>query len=98
MLSIDDVPRALAARDTRGLIKFVADGATRKLLGTHILAPEGANSIQTAALAIRRSLTTDDLPWMIFPSDDRRRPQARGTDIRQRREEIVLLRRVTMMD
>ena len=47
-LSLDNVPRALAARDTRGLIKPVAERATRKLIGAHILAPEGADSIQTA--------------------------------------------------
>lgn len=67
VLSLDNVPRALAARDTRGLIKLVADGATRKLLGAHILAPEGADSIQTAALAIRCGLTVDDLSETIFP-------------------------------
>ncbi len=67
VLSLDNVPRALAARDTRGLIKLVADGDTRKLLGAHILAPEGADSIQTAAMAIRCGLTIDDLAEMIFP-------------------------------
>ncbi|WP_279878170.1 mercury(II) reductase [Agrobacterium pusense] len=67
VLSLDNVPRALAARDTRGLIKLVADGSTRKLLGAHILAPEGADSIQTAALAIRCCLTIDDLSETIFP-------------------------------
>lgn len=67
VLSLDNVPRALAARDTRGLIKLVANGATRKLLGAHILAPEGADSIQTAALAIRCGLTIDDLSETIFP-------------------------------
>ena len=67
VLSLDKVPRALAARDTRGLIKLVADGSTRKLLGAHILAPEGADSIQTAALAIRCGLTIDDLSETIFP-------------------------------
>lgn len=67
VLSLDNVPRALAARDTRGLIKLVADGSTRKLLGAHILAPEGADSIQTAALAIRCGLTIDDLSETIFP-------------------------------
>lgn len=60
VLSLDNVPRALAARDTRGLIKLVADGDTRKLLGAHVLAPEGADSIQTAAMAIRCGLTIDD--------------------------------------
>jgi mercuric reductase len=67
VLPLDAVPRALAARDTRGLIKLVADKSTRKLLGAHILAPEGSDSIQTAALAIRQGLTTDDLAETIFP-------------------------------
>jgi mercuric reductase len=67
ILPLEYVPRALAARDTRGLIKLVADGGTRKLLGAHILAPEGADSIQTAAIAIRCGLTIDDLAETIFP-------------------------------
>jgi mercuric reductase len=67
MLTLDNLPRALAARDTRGLIKLVADGTTRKLLGAHILAPEGADSIQTAAMAIRCGLTIDDLTDTVFP-------------------------------
>lgn len=67
VLTLDNVPRALAARDTRGLIKLVADRGTRKLLGAHILAPEGADSIQTAAMAIRGGLTIDELADAIFP-------------------------------
>jgi len=66
-LPLDNVPRALAARDTRGLIKLVADSTTRKLIGAHILAPEGADSIQTAALAIKQGLTYTELGEMIFP-------------------------------
>ena len=67
VLPMSYVPRALAARDTRGLIKLVADHKTDRLLGAHILAPEGADSIQTAALAIRQGLTTSALGEMIFP-------------------------------
>ncbi|GIX11802.1 mercury(II) reductase [Elioraea sp.] len=67
LLPLDQVPRALAARDTRGLIKLVADARTGRLLGAHILAPEGADSIQTAALAIRQGLTGGDLAETIFP-------------------------------
>ncbi|MGR4844654.1 bifunctional organomercurial lyase/mercury(II) reductase MerBA [Rhizobium sp. LARHSG275] len=66
-IGLDRVPRALAARDTRGLIKLVADAGNGRLLGAHILAPEGADSIQTAALAIRQGLTVDDLADTIFP-------------------------------
>lgn len=67
VLPLDAVPRALAARDTRGLIKLIADGATKRLLGAHILAPEGADSIQTAAMALKAGMTYEDLGAMIFP-------------------------------
>ncbi|MEQ8165719.1 MAG: mercury(II) reductase, partial [Alphaproteobacteria bacterium] len=66
-LPLDQIPRALAARDTRGLIKLVADTETDRLLGAHILAPEGADSIQTAALAIKHGMTARDLGATIFP-------------------------------
>jgi mercuric reductase len=67
VLTLDNVPRALAARDTRGLIKLVADAKTRELLGAHVLAPEGGDSIQTAAMAIRSGMTVDQLAETIFP-------------------------------
>ncbi len=67
VLPLDAVPRALAARNTRGLIKLVAEAESGKLLGAHILAPEGADSIQTAALAIKCGLTTGQLAETIFP-------------------------------
>ena len=66
-LPLEYLPRALAAKDTRGLIKLVADARTDQLLGAHILAPEGCDSIQTAALAIRQGLTVTELGEMIFP-------------------------------
>ena len=66
-IGLDQVPRALAARDTRGLIKLVADAGSGKLLGAHILAPEGADSIQTAALGITCGLTVQQLADAIFP-------------------------------
>lgn len=67
MITLHHVPRALAARDTRGLIKLVADRGTRRLLGAHILAPEGADSIQTAAVAIKCGMTVEQLGDTIFP-------------------------------
>ena len=67
VLSLDNVPRALAARDTRGLIKLVADAQTDRLLGAHILAPEGADSIQAAVLALKFGMTTKALGETIFP-------------------------------
>lgn len=67
IIRLDHVPRALAARDTRGLIKLVADKNTNKLLGAQIMAPEGADSIQTAVMAIKHGLTVTDLADTIFP-------------------------------
>jgi len=67
MLLLSYVPRALAARDTRGLIKLVADGATGRLLGAHILAAEAGEVVQSAVLAVKFGLTLDDLTGTLFP-------------------------------
>jgi mercuric reductase len=67
VVPLDQVPRALAARDTRGLVKLVADAGTDRLLGGQILAPEGADSIQTLALALRFAMTAKALGETIFP-------------------------------
>jgi mercuric reductase len=67
VLPLDAVPRALVARDTRGLIKLVADRGTGRLLGAHVLAPEGGDTIQTAVLAMKGGLTVSDLAETIFP-------------------------------
>lgn len=66
-LAMEHVPRALAARDTRGLIKLVADAETDRLLGVHVLAPEAGEVIQSAALALRFGLTAGELRDMMFP-------------------------------
>ncbi len=38
-----------------------------RLLGAHLLAPEGADSIQTAAIAIKHGMTVRELGDTIFP-------------------------------
>jgi len=67
VLTLDNVPRALAARDTRGLIKLVADAQTDRLLGGVIMAPEGADSVQTLVMALKVGMTTKALGETIFP-------------------------------
>ncbi|MCH7662551.1 MAG: mercury(II) reductase [Chloroflexi bacterium] len=66
-LPMEYVPRALAARDTRGMVKLIADVNTDKLLGAHILAPEGGEMIQLASMALKLGLTIAQLREMIFP-------------------------------
>ena len=67
IVPLDQVPRALAARDTRGLIKLVADRKTDRLLGGQIIAPEGADTIQTLVMALKFGMTTKALGETIFP-------------------------------
>ncbi len=71
ILPLAYVPRALAARDTRGLIKLVADRTTDRLLGAHVLAAEAGEVIQTATLAVKfgyeHGFTVTALREMLFP-------------------------------
>jgi mercuric reductase len=59
------------SRPSNALIKLVADGNSNRLLGAHVLAAEGGEIIQTAALAVRMGLrygfSVDDLREMLFP-------------------------------
>jgi len=67
MLTLDNVPRSLANFDTRGFIKLVAEKQTGRLLGAQVLAAEGGEIIQTAALALRHRMTIHDLADQLFP-------------------------------
>src|SRR5260370_7442311 len=67
-LALEHVPRAIAARDTRGFIKLIVDAKTRLLLGAHLLAPQAGEMIQTPVLPIRHRITTDDIIPSMHPS------------------------------
>jgi mercuric reductase len=67
VLGLENVPRALAARDTRGLIKLVAEEDTGRLLGAHVLAADAGEVIQEATLAIRFGLTIKDIVETFHP-------------------------------
>ncbi len=66
-LTLDNVPRALANFDTRGFIKLVVDKQSGRLLGAQVLAGEGGEIMQTAAIAIRNRMTVTDLAGQLFP-------------------------------
>ncbi len=66
-LPMSYVPRALAARDTRGLVKLVVNPANDQILGAHVLAPEAGEMIQVAVLAIRFGITAQHLRETMFP-------------------------------
>ncbi len=67
VLPLEAVPRARAARDTRGLIKLVAHAESGQILGAHLLAAEGGEVIQTATLAVKLGLRVQDLQNTFFP-------------------------------
>ncbi|MDK3257378.1 mercury(II) reductase [Blastococcus capsensis] len=61
VLGAQDIPRALADRDTRGALKLVVDADTGTVLGVHA-ALDGAGDVMLAATyAIKYGLTVDDL-------------------------------------
>jgi mercuric reductase len=67
VLPLEYVPRALASRDTRGLIKLVANAQTGRLLGAHVIA-DGAGEIITAAVyALTAGLTIDQIAHTWHP-------------------------------
>lgn len=66
-LSLTQLPRALAARDTRGFVKLIRDVKTDKLLGARVVAPEGSEIIMEAALAIKYGITVSELAETLHP-------------------------------
>ena len=67
LLTLDNVPRALANFDTRGFIKLVVEVGSGRLIGVQAVAPEAGELIQTAALAIRNRMTVQELADQLFP-------------------------------
>jgi mercuric reductase len=67
VLDMENVPRALANFETEGFIKLIADKSTGKILGAQILAHEGGEIIQSAALAMHNNMTVEELAGQLFP-------------------------------
>ena len=66
-LKLKDIPRAIAARDTRGFIKLIRSTETDKLLGARIVAPEGGELIQALSMAIKYGITVAELAENLYP-------------------------------
>lgn len=67
VLPLSVVPRAIVNRETPGLIKMVADGATGELLGVSILSENAGEVIQAAVLAVKYRLTVAELADTFHP-------------------------------
>ncbi len=66
VISLEQVPRAVATRNTHGLVKMVAEQDTERLLGVSMLAPNASEIIHVAALALRAQMTLHDLIDTLF--------------------------------
>lgn len=66
-LELKDVPRAIAAQDTRGFIKLIRNTETDKLIGARVVAPEGGELIQQLSMAIKYGITVNELAESFYP-------------------------------
>jgi mercuric reductase len=66
-LTLDNVPRSIAARDTRGFIKLIRNKDNDHLIGARILAPEGSELLMELAMAIRHGITIQSLKSEFHP-------------------------------
>ncbi len=67
LLKLSHVPRALAARDTRGFIKLIRDRSTDRVVGARIVAPEGSELLMELSLAIKYGITVTELATSFHP-------------------------------
>jgi mercuric reductase len=67
VLPAEAVPRALVNRDTHGVFKIVADEATDRVLGVHVVADNAGDVIYAGLLAVKFKLTIRDLVDTLAP-------------------------------
>jgi mercuric reductase len=61
VLPLAYVPRAIVNRDTRGVVKIVAEAATGRVVGIHMAAVNAGDAILAATYALRAGMTVDEL-------------------------------------
>ncbi len=66
-ISLADVPRAIAALDTRGFIKLIRNPESDELLGIRVVAPEGGELVMQVSLAIKYGIKAEELANSMFP-------------------------------
>lgn len=70
LVTFDRVEKAELIGETTGLIKYVIDRRTHRLLGCHVIGPQAADLIYDAVLVMRHGGTLDELAKAvgIFPT------------------------------
>lgn len=67
LLSLEHVPRAIAARDTRGFVKLLRKTGTDELIGARVLAPEGSELIMELSLILKYKIPLSEVAGMFHP-------------------------------
>lgn len=69
-LPVSDIPKAHVTGSLTGIIKMVADKASGRLLGVHLVCHRGAELINEAALAVRMRITIEEMAntLHVYPS------------------------------
>ncbi len=60
------IGRALAAGDSDGLVKIIADEDTDQLLGAHCVGPSAADLVQQMLIAMEFGSSVEDIQMMVF--------------------------------
>jgi dihydrolipoamide dehydrogenase len=58
--------RAVAANDTTGMVKVIADAKTDRVLGVHVIGPSAAELVQQGAIAMEFGTSAEDIGMMVF--------------------------------
>lgn len=58
--------RALAANDTQGMVKVIADANTDEILGVHVLGPQASEMVAQAVIAMEFNASAEDLGLIMF--------------------------------
>lgn len=58
--------RALAANESHGLVKVIADKASDRILGVHVVGPSAAELVQQGVIAMEFAASSEDLALTIF--------------------------------
>jgi len=58
--------RAMAAGESAGFVKIIADAETDRVLGVHVIGPSAAELVQQGAIAMEFGSSAEDLGLMVF--------------------------------
>ncbi|GGC90155.1 dihydrolipoyl dehydrogenase [Halopseudomonas salina] len=58
--------RAVAANETGGMVKVIADAKTDRVLGVHVIGPGAAELVQQGAIGMEFGTSAEDLGMMVF--------------------------------